>query len=147
MIIYTGTYGILHLEDYIGYPRPIYLAFDNENNGLIPVPKYFWKVVHDPVNKKATAVIGINNPDILEVKKEDIFCPDVCGQVPWVNWNVSSVLYGYTFCCKVADFHKVVPYAPDLDLPLFVGSASYVSPLSYGVTVLFAAFCSLLSLK
>lgn len=136
LIITTGTYGVLHLNDCIGLPRPIYLAFDENNNGLIPVPKYFWKLIHYPVANKATAVVAINNPHLAEMAKGDVFCPDVCDQVPWVNWDVTSIKNGYTFCCKAADLHKVVPYSPDLNVPLFTSAGNTARPLALGLLIL-----------
>jgi len=117
--IYTGTYGVVTLADINGVQQPIYLTFDENNNGLIPAPKYFWKVVHHPASNTATAVIGINNPHIGVVQPTDIFCPDVCSEVPWVTWVRSDIPKGYTFCCTVAELHKAIGFSPDLDLPLF----------------------------
>lgn len=121
LIVYTGTWGVLHLTDNNNESQPIYLAYDKENNGLLPVPKYFWKVVHNPVDNTAIALITINNPHMTLVKKEDIFCPDVCNQVLWIYWDVSNIRNGYTFCCAVRDFSRVVLYSPQLNVPLFGG--------------------------
>jgi len=96
--------------------QPIYLAKDANNNGLIPAPKYYWKVVHDTVNNKATVFIGINNPHIGAVVASDIFCTDVWSQISgWSNWNSRlEIPKGYMFACTVADFHSAVSYSPDL---------------------------------
>ena len=119
--IYTGTFGVVTLADIDNKQQPIYLAFDDNNNGLIPAPKYFWKLVHDTKNNRATAVIGINNPHIGAVTPADILCPDVCAQVPWVDWSgLTDLGKGYTFCCTSAELRKAIDFAPDLDLPLFV---------------------------
>lgn len=83
LTIYTGTYSVLTLADVNGVQQPIYLAFDQNNNGLLPAPKYFWKLIHDPISNTATGVVGINNPHLKSVDPADIFCPDVCDQVPW----------------------------------------------------------------
>ena len=110
------------LADINGVQQPIYLAFDANNNGLIPAPKYFWKLIHEPVSNTATAVIGINNP-YNPVMPEDIICPDVCDQIPWVNdaiFQINNVTKGYTFCCTAAELHKAISFAPNLDVPLFV---------------------------
>ena len=52
LITYTGGHGILTLADVKGVQKPIYLAFDSNGKGLIPVPKYYWKIVHDSHAKK-----------------------------------------------------------------------------------------------
>lgn len=114
--IYTGTFGTMTLADVHGQQKPIYLA-----GQLIPVPKYFWKVIHDPKTKKATAVVGMNNPHITTVTGADIFCPDVCNQVPWIKFDRTKIASGYTFCCSVRSLHNVISYAPNLgNLPLLV---------------------------
>jgi hypothetical protein len=86
LTVITGVNDICTLADVNGVQQPIYLAFDENNNGLIPVPKYYWKLIHDPVSNTATAVLGINNPH-NKVVQEDVICPDVCDQVPWVTWT------------------------------------------------------------
>ena len=118
---YTGGYGILLLADSQGIPQPIYLGFDSNNNGVIPAPKYYWKVVHDTASGNATALVGINNPHLTTVSAADVFCNDVCKKVPWVKWNRLEIASGYMFCCSVSELRSIIPYAPDLgDLPLLI---------------------------
>lgn len=113
--IYTGTFGTMTLADERGQQKPIYLA----EGQLIPVPKYFWKVIYDTKTKKATAVVGINNPHIATVTGADIFCPDVCNQVPWIKFDRTRIAAGYTFCCSVRSLHNIISYSPNLgNLPL-----------------------------
>lgn len=118
--IYTGTFGIMSLLDVKGIKQPLYLASDKNNNSLIPVPMYYWKVIHEPISDTATAVIGINNPHLERITPQDIICPDVCNQIAWVKWKLTDIEKGYTFCCTAQDLHKVVPYAPNLTVPLFL---------------------------
>jgi len=83
-------------------------------------------LVHDPASNTATAIIGINNPYLNPVKNEDIICPDVCDQIPWVTeaiLQLKEISKGYTFCCTAAELHKAINFAPDLNVPLF-GSTS-----------------------
>lgn len=118
------------LADINNVQQPIYLAFDENNNGLIPAPKYYWKLIHDPISDTATAVIGINNPYLNPVKEEDIICPNVCDQVPWVNEAIlalTDITKGYTFCCTAADLHKAISYAPDINVPLFGSAATKIN--------------------
>jgi hypothetical protein len=131
------------LADINNVQQPIYLVLDENNNGLIPVPKYYWKLIHDSISSTATAVIGINNPYLNPEEEEDIICPNVCDQVPWVNKATSSltdITRGYTFCCTTADLHKAIRYAPYMDVPLF-GSAATNSKATNIVTL--ACLCVL----
>ena len=123
LTIYTGTFGVMTLADINGVQQEIYLAFDANNNGLLPAPKYFWKLIHEPISNTATAVIGVNSPYLDPVTPEDIICPDVCDQIPWVNSAISApqnIAKGYTFCCTAAELHKAVSFAPNMDVPLFI---------------------------
>lgn len=143
LTVYTGTFSVMTLADINNVQQPIYLAFDENNNGLIPAPKYYWKLIHDPISNTATAVIGINNPHLNPVEEEDIICPNVCDQVPWVNeaiFSLTDITKGYTFCCTAADLHKAISYAPDMDVPLF-GSAATNSKATSIVTL--ACLCVL----
>ncbi|KAI9552478.1 hypothetical protein GHT06_022844 [Daphnia sinensis] len=132
LTVYTGTFSVMTLADINNVQQPIYLAFDENNNGLIPAPKYYWKLIHDPISNTATAVIGINNPYLNPVKEEDIICPNVCDQVPWVNEAIvalTDIKKGYTFCCTAADLHKAISYAPDINVPLFGSAATKISTI------------------
>ena len=116
LITYTGTYDILTLADANGVQKPIYLAKDANNNNILPAPKYYWKVIHDPITNMATAVIGINNPHLATVTAADVFCTDVCDQIiTWQTWpNRFDITRGYMFCCSVQSLANVVPHAPNL---------------------------------
>ena len=117
---YTGGFGTLTLADVNNVQQPIYLYFDANNNGMLPAPKFYWKVVHDINTNTAVAVVGINNP-YLTPTAADVICPDVCDQVSWVTWNRTSIQSGYMYCCTVASLRAAVSYAPDLgDLPLLI---------------------------
>ena len=83
LVVYTGTFQVLELLDVNGIPQPIYLVPDGNGSGLIPAPKYYWKLIHDPQANTATAVIGMNNPHLRNIPVQDIFCPDVCQEIPW----------------------------------------------------------------
>ena len=112
---YTGGFEVLELADIDGDMQPIYLSNDSEGYAIIPVPKYYWKVVHDPIAKAATAFVGINNPHLAEVTAEDIFCKDVCGKLTeWIDERRFEIDSGYMFCCSLSDLKKVVPFAPNL---------------------------------
>lgn len=121
LTVYTGTFGTSTLADKNGVPRPHYLSFDKNNNGILPVPKYYWKLIHDPGTNTATAVVGVNNPHLNELPPEDVLCEDVCNQVPWISWKRNDFVKGYTFCCTASGLYTAIDYAPYLgDLPLLI---------------------------
>lgn len=120
LIVYTGTFGAMKLIDANGTERPLYLARDQNNNELLPVPMYFWKLIRDPMSGTATAVIGINNPHLDRVTPGHIICPNVCDRIPWIKWKLNDISKGYMFCCTAQELHKAVPFTPDLKAPLFL---------------------------
>ncbi|CAG9128734.1 unnamed protein product [Plutella xylostella] len=115
-IIYTGTFGVSQLLSDAGDLVYLYLYKDSNNNPVIPVPLYFYKVVYEPKLKKGIAFVGINNPYLtIGEAKKIFFCQDQCHgsyNVSWLSWHPDSSREGYTFCCTVEDFRKTVPYLP-----------------------------------
>lgn len=113
---YSGGFQVSELADSQGVMQPLYLATDDDGNQLVPVPKYYWKVVHEPTTRAAVAFVGFNNPHMGPVKDEDIFCKDVCHKVPaFISEEYrTSIESGYMFCCTLSDLKKAIPYAPNL---------------------------------
>ncbi|XP_049878834.1 uncharacterized protein LOC126375791 [Pectinophora gossypiella] len=115
-IIYTGTFGVSTLLNQFDRRVEIYLYTDENNNPVIPVPEYFYKVVYEPATQRGTAFVGINNPYYTEAEARELFfCEDVCrrpGQYPWLTWHPDNSHDGYTFCCTISDFRQTVPHLP-----------------------------------
>ncbi|KAH8270532.1 hypothetical protein KR018_011219 [Drosophila ironensis] len=112
---YTGTWGVSTLPDVNGIARELYLDFDENNNGLVPVPKLYFRVVVDRKSRKGIVLIGVNNPhaDIEQVEREYVICQDIGDQVTWISWTKEDLKKGYSYACTVKDFTAVVK-----DLPL-----------------------------
>lgn len=119
-IIYTGTYGVSQLRDEYGDRVDIYLYTDDNNNPVIPVPKYFYKVIYDPGLKQGTAFVGINNPYLsMEGARDLFFCEDVCrgnNAFSWLDWEPDNPERGYAFCCTIPAFNKHVPHIPYMEV-------------------------------
>ncbi|CAG9782582.1 unnamed protein product [Diatraea saccharalis] len=119
-IIYTGTYGVSQLLDQYGRRVDIYLTTDVNNNPVIPVPKYFYKVVYEPRTQKGIAFVGINNPYYtMSEAREMFFCKDICrgnSAFHWLSWHPDNPSEGYTFCCSIPDFSFTVHHLPHLDV-------------------------------
>ena len=60
LVAYTGTSGVIELEDVHGDSVAIYLYEGDK----LPVPRYYWRVLHDPQAGLGVAVVGINNPHL-----------------------------------------------------------------------------------
>lgn len=61
-VVYTGTYGVTDLVNTQGIRVDIYLYTDVNNNPVIRIPQYYYKVVYEPASKRGIAFVGINNP-------------------------------------------------------------------------------------
>ncbi|XP_075159494.1 uncharacterized protein LOC142232730 [Haematobia irritans] len=111
---YTGIWGVTTLPDVNGIPRELYLAFDENNNGLIPVPKIYFRVVIDRATKKGIVLVGVNNPHISleEILEDYVLCEDIGQRIDWINWVKEDLVKGYSYACSVPDFVKVVKHLP-----------------------------------
>lgn len=123
--IYTGVHGVLSLRDQNGVFRELFLDFDSQGRGLIPVPALYYKVVlHRPTNR-GIVFIGVNNPHATsaDITNRHTICSDVSHNVNWITWTTpvgrTSILRGFSYMCTVADFRRVVT-----NLPLNVTAAS-----------------------
>lgn len=118
-VIYTGTFGVSQLRDARGNLHDIYLLH-NGNTRQLPVPLYYYKVVHDAGLRLGTAFVGINNPYYTKKEARDKqFCIDRCRNndaFKWLKWKEDDVALGYSFCCTIADFRKKVPYLPNFSV-------------------------------
>ncbi|XP_016997013.3 uncharacterized protein [Drosophila takahashii] len=112
---YTGTWGVSTLPDVDGVEKELYLDFDENNNGLIPVPKLYYRVVIDRLSRKGIVLLGVNNPHakLEQIEREYIICEDIGDQLSWVSWTKEDLKRGYSYACTVEDFIAVVK-----DLPL-----------------------------
>ncbi|XP_034836493.1 uncharacterized protein [Maniola hyperantus] len=118
-IMYTGTYGVTELTNQYGVREEIYLYKDSNNNPVIRVPQYYYKVVYEPASKRGIAFVGINNPYYTSHEARDLFfCKDICrsGNFRWLTWHPDNPAEGYTFCCTVPDFRNTIRHLPDFEV-------------------------------
>lgn len=111
---YTGTWGISSLYDVDGNPQSLYLHFDENNNGLIPVPKLYFRVIIDRASRKGIVFLGVNNPHATreQILREYVICPDIGDDIDWIPWAKESLKDGYSYACAVPDFIAVVDHLP-----------------------------------
>lgn len=121
LIVYTGTYGISTLpHEETGEETELYLYVVNGTGAGIAVPKFFWKFVYEPKEKKGAVFVGTNNP--YKSEREEI-CRDVSDSIKWLSWKKDNQIAGYSYACDVDDFRKVVPYLPEYEINgLLIGS-------------------------
>lgn len=111
---WTGVWGVTTLPNKDGKQTELYLAYDHNGNGLIPVPKLYFRVVIEPSTKKGIVFVGVNNPhlSLAEIKKDYILCDDVSDRINWINWKRTDITAGYSYACDVSEFRKKVSNLP-----------------------------------
>lgn len=105
--VYTGVYDVLQLIDDKGDHQRLYLA----DGDLIEVPKWTWKVLASAKTNSAIVFITSNNP-FAERSDVPEFCANVCTQAGYNDKHFGNLKKGYTFCCSLNDFKKVVKVLP-----------------------------------
>uniref|UniRef100_A0A6B2E4U1 Putative alkaline nuclease n=1 Tax=Phlebotomus kandelakii TaxID=1109342 RepID=A0A6B2E4U1_9DIPT len=117
--LYTGTHGVLTLPDINGEQQEIYLHFDENNNGQIPVPKLYYRVLYERSTKRGIVLIGVNNIHITmeEIESQSyIVCEDVADKIDWINWDRFNLILGYSYACDVNEFKEVVGHLPNIEV-------------------------------
>ncbi|XP_063696038.1 uncharacterized protein LOC134827368 [Culicoides brevitarsis] len=106
--VYSGTFGTLEIKS-----KPFYLALNKEKEGVIPVPKLFYKVVIDRETKKGVALVMTNDPFLKEkdLPKNEI-CKDVKEKINWVQKRKPELSKGHYFACEVEELAKKVQHLP-----------------------------------
>ncbi|RZF33904.1 hypothetical protein LSTR_LSTR009928 [Laodelphax striatellus] len=119
LLIYTIPHGVAVLPDVDGTYQPLYLYFDENNNGLIPVPKLYIKAVVDPVSKTGIAFLTVNNPYVTmeEIQEQNyVICEDICDVLDWLTWDPTNIKKGYSYCCNIKDLAKSLDFMPEIDV-------------------------------
>ena len=116
--VFTGTLGQLTYQSESGSSKvPLFIAKESGRSDptLIPVPEFYWKVVHDPDIGGAVVFVGLNDPHFEgDPAVEAQICPDVCEQGMWFFFRRKEVSKGYSYCCTYQEFKAVVDWAPEL---------------------------------
>lgn len=115
LTVYTGVHGVAALTDVNGDEQPLYLHA-NETDRAFPVPRFFWKVAHDPIGNRATAFVGLNEPRATSITSDMYLCPDISGdgRFKWLTWRPNNTKKGVSYVCSVEELRKAVPTIPSL---------------------------------
>lgn len=114
-LLYTGTWGVQRLADERGDEQELFLSFDRNGRGRIPVPMFYYKVVIGERSGRGIVFVGVNNPHatVAEVRAGKYrLCADVSDQVDWVDWERANMSMGYSYACEVNEFARAVGHLP-----------------------------------
>lgn len=111
--IYTGVHGILTLPDVNNVEQPIYF-YTSGNDRAMPIALFFWKIMYDPISRKGTAFVGVNNPYITNLTDDYFICKDISSRISWLTWKPNDIVKGISYACAIDDLRKVVPTLPEL---------------------------------
>lgn len=112
--VYTGTYGTLIFLDIHNHSQSFYLNYDENNNGLVPVPEIFFKVVIEQESQRGVALIGVNNPYVTykEAEEKYFYCDDISERIQWVKKVRQRASDGFYYACEVGQFAKIAEELP-----------------------------------
>lgn len=114
-VLYTGKWGVQRLADERGVERQLFLSFDRNDRGRIPVPMFYYKVVIGERSGRGIVFVGVNNPhaSAAEVRAGKYrLCADVSDRVDYVDWQRANLTMGYAYACEVNEFARVVGHLP-----------------------------------
>ncbi|XP_072749101.1 salivary protein Tsal2A-like isoform X2 [Anoplolepis gracilipes] len=111
--VYTGVHGQMTMEDIRGKQQPVHLYAEG---AIVPAPKFYWKVIYDPLSKRGTAFVGLNDPFVKSVTDDIYLCMDISEKIKWLNWRPRNITAGISYACSIADLRKTVPMVPVLDV-------------------------------
>lgn len=115
--VYTGTYGVMPVPQQ-SEAAGFHLATDAEGEGVLPVPRLYYRVLIDNQNRsRGLALVGVNNPHatLSEIEDSYIICPpvDVHHVSLLLRWlQAEDLKKGYLYACRVADLAKAVGHLP-----------------------------------
>lgn len=112
--IWTGTHGILTFLDAEQQQEEVYLfAATIKKHNKLPIPKFFWKIVQDPKERKGIAFVSYNN----DTSKSSDFTWPCTGICDTINWDINdSDSTDQIICCDVNDLKRKVPEIPEVDV-------------------------------
>lgn len=113
--VFTGTHGVLKLNDTDGVAQEIYLDVEN---GMIPVPKIFYKILINVERNAGVVLIGVNNPhaSLPEILRDYVVCKDASDDIKYIKWRSKDIRRGYSYACEVNDFLREVPHLANVNI-------------------------------
>lgn len=100
-LIVTGTHGSCTLPDKDGKQQPLFL----DPPSSIPVPLFYWKLVHNTRTGNSTVYMGLNNP-YKEINDSLYLCPNTCpGDYDNGEAGVDAN-QGLVYCCTKESFES-----------------------------------------
>lgn len=108
--VITGGFGVLSLKNSKGKDTEIYMDVLK----TLAVPKYIWKIMYSAETKKGIAFVGLNNPFVESVQKQDYICPNICNNYGWSNPEWDKKERGLIYCCEIKELMKVVDIVPEV---------------------------------
>ncbi|XP_071453644.1 salivary endonuclease-like [Hetaerina americana] len=112
LVVYTGTFGVLQLQDINRNEIPFYLSLGPKNR--VPVPKYIWKIASNPSRNESVAFVLLNHPATTPPYSEPPVCQDVCNRIHWVTWKARNDVHkGVMYCCSVPELRRIFTNIPN----------------------------------
>lgn len=104
---YNSYMGVLSLPNVNGESVDICL----DEVGTIKAPRFYFKILLHRASDSAIVFVSANNPYINEGKEVEI-CTNVCKESGLEHAHFPDVTKGYTFCCELKEFKRLVKTLP-----------------------------------
>lgn len=113
LIVYTGTSGTLELKNTQQTYVEIFLMPEDK---ILAPPKYYWRVLFDPLENTGVAFVGVNNPYVMEDEVNDFTVCSPLNSHPVMDGvnDPTRLDYGLTYACTVEDLAAAFPEVPEL---------------------------------
>lgn len=132
--VYTGVHGISSLLDINNEEQSLYFYASGGDRAL-PIPKFFWKIIYDPLTQRGTAFVNVNNPYLTNVTADDFICDDISSEISWLSWYADNITLGLSYVCTVDGLAKAVATVPNLNVSGILGGAAVSSTGQTWITI------------
>lgn len=115
--VFTGVHGQASLSISKNESRSLFLNYDGQDNA-IAVPRFYWKIIYDPVSQRGTAFVGLNEPHVREIQKDMFLCDDITqsADFSWLTWRPRNLTQGFSYVCSIDQLRTSVPGIPKLEV-------------------------------
>jgi len=114
MLVYTGSHGVMELDDIDGKKVSINLNLEMPEVARLPAPRFYWKMVVDESENLGVVLIGVNNPHLRE---EEVGQYRICQAIdnhPLLDnvYHPDDIRRGIMYACSVEDARAVIQEIP-----------------------------------
>jgi len=114
ILVYTGSHGVMELDNVEGKKVPIHLNLDMSEMTRLPAPRLYWKMVVDESENLGVVLIGVNNPHLAEEEVDQYRICQALDHHPLLDnvYHPQDIRRGVVYACSVPDARNVISEIP-----------------------------------